>query len=58
MPHLLWWYVEGHRPEIDLPVGVDARDDEEDTRPLCAALEQATEPEYHRSLVLLNDLQM
>ena len=56
-PHLLWRHVEGYRPEVDLPVGVDARDDEEDSGALGATLAQATEPENDRSLVLLNNLQ-
>lgn len=36
--YLLWRHVEWHGSEIDLPVGVDARDHEEDTWSLGTAL--------------------
>ncbi len=48
--------VEGHRPEVDLPVRVDAGDDEEDAGPLGAALAQATQAEDDGTLVLLDHL--
>ena len=38
-PHLLWGDVEGDRPEVDLLVAVDARDDEEDAGALGAPCE-------------------
>lgn len=56
-PHLLWRDVKRDCPEVDLPVGVDARDDEEDAGALGAALAQATEAENDGTLVLLNNLE-
>lgn len=50
-------HIEGHSSKVDLPVGVDARDDEEDTGTLGASLEETTEAEDDRSLVLLHHLQ-
>jgi len=52
----LWRNVERDCTEIDLLVRVDAGDDEEDTGPLGASLQQTTEPEYDGSLVLLYHL--
>ena len=43
--HLLRGYIEGDGPEVHLPVGVDAGDDEEDTRTLGPTLAQTTQPE-------------
>ena len=54
--HLLRRDVKGDCPEVDLAIGVDARDDEEDARPLGAALAQPAQPEDHRPLVLLDNL--
>ncbi len=53
---LLRWHVKGDCPEVDLPVRVDARDDEEDAGTLGAALAQPTQSEYHRTLILLHHL--
>lgn len=52
----MWRNIEGHSSEVDLPVGVDARDDEEDARALGTPFEQTTQAEDDRSLVLLNNL--
>ena len=49
--------IERDRPEVDLPVGVDARDDEEDPGALGAALAQTTEAEDDGTLVLLDHLE-
>jgi hypothetical protein len=57
MPHLLGRHVEGDRPEVDLPVGVDARDDEEDAGTLGAAFAQPAEAEDDGTLVLLDNLE-
>jgi hypothetical protein len=54
--HLLRGHVEGDRPEVDLLVRVDAGHDEEEAGTLGSAGPQATQAEYHRSLVLLYHL--
>ncbi len=54
--YLLWRDVERDRPEVHLPVGVDARDDEENSRTFGATFAQTTQTKYDRSLVFLDNL--
>jgi hypothetical protein len=48
--------IEGHGPEVDLPVGVDAGDDEEDAGTLGSALAQSTQSKDDGTFVFLDNL--
>ena len=54
--NLLRGNVEGERPHVDLLVGVDAGDDEEDPGAPGPAAEQSTESEDDDTFVFLNHL--
>ena len=52
----MWWNIEGDRPEVHFPVGVDAGDDEEDSGAFGTSFAQTTEAKYDGPLVLLDNL--
>jgi hypothetical protein len=48
--HLLWGYVQGHRPQVDPHHAVDDRDQQDQAGALLR--DQAAEPEDHGALIL------
>lgn len=54
--YLLWGHIKRHRPEVNLAIGVDARNHEENSGTSGTAFEEPTKPEYDNSLVLLHNL--
>ena len=51
--YLLWRNIKANCSQVHLPVVVQARDHEEDARPLGTPGSQAAKPEYDRALILL-----
>ena len=54
--YLLRRHVEGDRPQINLAVGVNAGNDEEDAGPLGSPLQQSPQSEDDCPFVLLDNL--
>ena len=55
--YLLRRDIERYCPQVDLPVCVDAGDDEEYPWPFCSTLSETTETEDDGTLVLLDNLE-
>ena len=55
-PYLLGRDIEGHGPEVHFLVGVDAGNDEKDTRALGTSFQEATESEDDSPFVFLHHL--
>ena len=53
---LLWWDLILPTPHVDLLVGVDTGNDEEDSRPPGSSCQQSAQSEDDGSLVLLDHL--
>ena len=56
--YLLRGHVKGQGPHVHLLVGVNARNDEEDSRTASPAAQETTEPENDNSFVLLDHLKL
>ena len=54
--YLLGRHIKGDRPEVNLLVGVNAGDDEEDAWTLCTSRPESAKPEDDCSFILLHHL--
>ena len=56
LTYFLGWNVERYGSEVHATVGINARQNEENTRASCTSSSKTTQSEYHRTFVLLYHL--
>ena len=53
---LLWWHIKRNSPEVNTSVGVDARNNREDSRAFWSSFSQTSQPKYYCSFILSDNL--
>ena len=53
---LLWWHIKRNSPEVNTSVGVDARNNREDSRAFWSSFSQTSQPKYYCTFILSDNL--